>query len=105
MNETRAGFAYVWEYIVRDDYVNEFRRVYGPGGEWVELFAQADGYVRTELHRDIDNRNRFLTIDYWVSRERRAQFREEFSAEFDDLDKACEELTVTERFVGDFQLE
>ncbi len=103
--QTAATFAYLWEYVVRDDQVDEFRLIYGPRGKWVELFSQSNGYVRTELHRDINNPSRFLTIDYWASKEARDRFQEQFASEFTALDETCEALTVEERFVGDFELE
>jgi len=103
--QTAATFAYLWEYVVTDDQVDEFRLIYGPQGKWVELFSQSDGYVRTELHRDINDPSRFLTIDYWASKEARDWFREQFASEFTALDETCEALTVEERFVGDFELE
>ena len=103
--QTAMTFAYLWEYLVRDDHVDEFRLIYGPHGKWVELFSQSNGYMETELHRDITNPSRFLTIDYWVSKEARDQFQEQFASDFAALDKTCEALTVEEHFVGDFRLE
>ena len=47
-------FAYVWEYRVHDDELERFQKVYGPGGDWVQLFKKAEGYVRTDLFRDAD---------------------------------------------------
>jgi quinol monooxygenase YgiN len=102
---TAATFAYLWEYVVRDDRVDEFRLIYGSRGKWAELFSQSYGYVRTELHRDINNPSRFLTIDYWASKEARDRFQEQFASEFTALDETCEALTVEERFVGDFELD
>ena len=102
--QTATTFAYLWEYVVRDDQVDEFRLIYGPRGKWVELFSRSNGYVRTELHRDTNNPSRFLTIDYWASKEARDRFREQFASEFTALDETCEALTVEERFVGDFEL-
>ena len=68
-------------------------------------FRNPTGYVRTELHRDINNPSRFLAIDYWASKEARDRFQEKFASEFTALDETCEALTVEERFVGDFELE
>ena len=104
MNAKTAKFAYIWEYEVRDERLLEFSQIYGPQGQWVQLFSQSSGYVRTELHRDIDKPNRFLTIDYWLSQAVRDQFREQYASEFVALDERCEALTVAERFVGDFEL-
>lgn len=104
MNQNTARFAYLWEYVVSESYLDKFQQVYGSQGDWVRLFSQADGYVKTELHRDANRPNRFLTIDYWASREARDRFRVQFAASFEALDKACETFTVEERFIGDFQL-
>jgi hypothetical protein len=100
----RAHFAYIWEYVVKEDRVPEFQRIYGPEGEWADLFSKADGYVRTDLYRDLRNPKRFVTTDFWVSREARDRQRKTFASEFGDLDKCCEALTVDEKFLGDFEL-
>jgi len=97
------SFVYVWEYEVKADAVEEFERVYSPGGDWTELFERGGGYVRTELHRDADEALRYITFDYWESREDRDSFRGTFSTEFDELDIRCEELIDSESFIGDFE--
>lgn len=97
-------FAYVWEYRVRDDRVDEFRRTYGPRGDWAQLFRRAEGYVHTELFRDVDHPARFITTDVWKSKRARDAFRERFREEFDALDERCETLTVEERHIGDFDV-
>ena len=97
------SFVYVWQYEVRPDTVEEFERVYGPGGEWTELFERAQGYLRTELHRDVDEPLRYITFDYWESRDDRDAFRQTFSNEFDELEVGSEELIETESFIGDFE--
>jgi heme-degrading monooxygenase HmoA len=57
----------VFSYEVRDR--AGFERVYGPGGEWVQFFAGARGYVGTELLRDVEQPGRYLVIDRWESAE------------------------------------
>jgi hypothetical protein len=44
--------ALVFSYEVRD--APAFEEVYGPGGEWEQFFRQGDGYVGTELLRDVE---------------------------------------------------
>lgn len=105
MSEKKVRFAYLWEYIVKTDYLIQFHQAYGQDGDWVQLFSQSDGYVRTELLHDIDNPNRFLTVDYWVSKEARDQFRIQFAGKFVTLDEACEAFTNEERFLGDFEVD
>ncbi|HEY7398030.1 MAG TPA: antibiotic biosynthesis monooxygenase, partial [Gaiellaceae bacterium] len=55
--------ALVFRYEARD--VEEFERAYGPEGEWARFFMQADGFVGTELLRDLDEPGRYLVIDRW----------------------------------------
>lgn len=100
-----SGFAYIWEYRVKKDCIEEFRRIYGPGGDWVGLFSRSSGFVRTDLYQDVNSHDRFVTTDFWVSKEARDQFRREFESEFNDLDRRCESLTTEERFLGDFEIQ
>jgi quinol monooxygenase YgiN len=100
-----VAFAYIWEYRVKDERIEEFRRIYGPHGDWVKLFSRSSGFVRTDLYRDINAPKRFVTTDFWISKEARDQFRREFASEFNALDRRCESLTTEERFLGDFEIQ
>lgn len=95
-------FAYVWQYTIRADQLSEFLAAYRPDGEWTRLFSQDPNYIKTELLRDSDRSDRYLTIDYWTSRAARDAFRENYSTEFSQLDRKCEQYTLNELFVGDF---
>jgi quinol monooxygenase YgiN len=97
-------YAYVWEFRVHLEHKAEFEAAYGVGGEWEALFRRDPGHVRTDLLLDRDDSLRFMTIDYWTSRERYHSFRNEFSAEFEAIDSKCEAFTVSERLVGEFEL-
>ena len=57
--------ALVFRYEVRDP--EAFERAYGPEGEWAEFFKRGDGYIGTELLRDLDEPDRYLVIDRWVT--------------------------------------
>jgi len=96
-------YTYVWEYIVHPTRVPEFRRIYGPKGEWVRLFRKAPGYVRTELLRDRANPCRFMTIDHWESLGAWEKFRAEFAEEFEDMDAKCARMTQKETGLGRFE--
>jgi heme-degrading monooxygenase HmoA len=99
----RRGFVCAWEYVVRPTCVAEFERIYGTDGEWARLFRKATGYRSTELHRDRTQPTRFLTLDFWDSREALDRFRKAFSAEYAALDAHCESLTEREREIGRFE--
>jgi len=101
--ETKNIFVYVWEYFVKKEAQADFERIYGPNGDWVQLFEKSEGYLGTVLHRNISEKLRYLTTDYWVSIEARDAFREQFSQEFAELDQRCETLTEKEVDLGDFE--
>ncbi len=100
--EGQEIFVYVWEYVVKQEAQADFERIYGPQGEWVHLFQNGEGYLGTELHQDVSQKLRYLTVDYWVSQAARDNFREQFAREFAELDQRCETLTEKEIFLGDF---
>jgi heme-degrading monooxygenase HmoA len=59
--------ALVFVYDARDP--ADFERVYGPDGAWAEFFRGGDGYVGTELLRDVETLGRYLVVDRWDTRE------------------------------------
>ena len=95
-------YTYIWEYYVRDGFVSEFEKIYGPDGAWAQLFRDDKGYLRTELHQDIDNENRYLTVDYWVSKSACDEFQKKFATEYEALDKIGTSLTEKENSLGSF---
>jgi len=102
-SELKKVFVYVWEYFVKAEKKSDFERIYGMNGDWTKLFSRDAGYLGTELHQDISNNQRYLTLDYWISKNARDNFREKFAVEFEKLDKQCESLTEKEIFLGDFE--
>ena len=98
-------FAYIWEYTVNEDCIDEVCRIYSPDGDWVQLFRKSKGFVRTELFREVNTPIRFVTTDYWESKEYRDRFRLDFKDEFSKLDDHCDSLTIEERLIGDFEIQ
>jgi heme-degrading monooxygenase HmoA len=94
----------LWEFLVREGKEGEFRRIYGPEGDWTILFRRGAGYLSTELWSDPDNPRRFLTLDRWTSREAFDEFRRRWQVEYRALDQACEALTEREEPVGSLDL-
>ncbi|MDF2178597.1 antibiotic biosynthesis monooxygenase [Aliiglaciecola sp. CAU 1673] len=95
-------FTYIWEYRVANKNLDEFVRLYGPQGEWVTLFKKADGYIGTELLQDQYDSNRFITIDKWRSKADWQSFAEEYRHAFNLIDATGEQLTQSERMIGQF---
>ena len=72
--------ALFFSYEARDPV--EFERAYGPEGEWAEFFRGGDGYIGTELLRDVENAGRYLVIDRWDSRDAYQRFVERHRDEY-----------------------
>jgi len=94
---------FVWEFIARTGSEGEFERLYSGNGAWAKLFAKAPGFLGTSLLRDTTNALRFLTIDRWESVDAQSAMRERFADEYDEMDRACERLTESERRIGIFE--
>jgi heme-degrading monooxygenase HmoA len=95
--------AVVWEFVVREESIATFRRVYGPAGDWFALFRQYPGYEGTTLLQDGATPTRFLTIDRWKDSEDFRRMKDESRQEYARLDTECEALTVSERELGVFE--
>ncbi|MGA8143946.1 MAG: antibiotic biosynthesis monooxygenase [Candidatus Acidiferrales bacterium] len=96
---------FVWEFVARADRITDFERHYSASGPWAELFRKNAGYQSTQLLRDAENARRFLTIDRWETVASYRAMRERFAKEHEDLDRACEAFTESERRVGVFEEE
>ena len=89
-------FIVIWDYIVAESQEAEFERVYGPEGEWTQLFKQGKGYLGTELLRAMDHPRHYLTIDHWDSSSAFDSFQENYHVEYEAIDARCENLTERE---------
>jgi ribosomal-protein-alanine N-acetyltransferase len=95
-------FIVAWAFEVKPEHQRDFVRAYGPNGEWVRLFRTSDGYIKTELHRDSHNSSRYITLDFWHSREQYESFRDCAVSSYQEIDAKCEQLTQKEQLIGDF---
>ena len=101
-NTSDALFIVAWAFDVDPECRRDFERAYGPNGEWVQLFRSGDGYVKTELHHHPDNSGRYITLDFWRTREHYEAFREQSKSAYQEIDARCERLTADEQLLGAF---
>ena len=87
---------------MRQEKVEEFIEKYGPEGNWAWFFRGSNGYIRTELVRDVSDHLRFLTLDVWKTEADFNDFRERHLAEYKRLDREFEGLTERETRLGAF---
>jgi heme-degrading monooxygenase HmoA len=93
-------YTIIWEYRIRTERVDEFEQIYHPGGKWTELFKKGTGYLGSDLLCDPEDKQRYMTIDRWVSSEDYESFLSQWKKEYEALDLQCEGLTEEEALLG-----
>jgi heme-degrading monooxygenase HmoA len=96
-------YVIIWEYRVRQERVDEFEKIYGENGTWVELFQNGSGYLGTDLLRDPCDRYRYLTIDRWASIADYESFLSSWKNQYEEVDTQCEGLTERETSLGKWE--
>jgi heme-degrading monooxygenase HmoA len=100
--ESKPSFVIVWEFRIQSTKRRAFERAYGPEGDWAKFFRKAKAYFGTELIQDTQQRDRYLTIDYWESRKHYEDFKKQNRSMYQLIDVRCEALTSAEFEIGQF---
>ena len=90
----------IWQYSVRPEGVDQFKKVYAADGVWTEFFRRSPDYVTTELYGDLNSPLRFITVDVWRNRGAYENFRKSNATDYVALDEACTVLVAHERTLG-----
>lgn len=98
----KSGFVIIWEFRIRPAKRRAFARAYGPDGEWAKFFRKGKGYLGTELIRDGNQPNRYVTLDYWISHKHYEIFKKQNRKMYEIIDEKCEALTTQESEIGQF---
>ncbi len=101
--QRQVAFVIVWEFRVKAGKRREFETVYGPEGDWVRFFCHGKGYIRTELIRDVKTPRRYLTLDFWTTRQAYLRFKKQNRAGYKAIDDQCLSLTEDEALIGEFK--
>jgi heme-degrading monooxygenase HmoA len=96
-------FTVIWKYEIREDTKAHFLELYGPSGKWAQLFKTGQGYLGTQLIRDVSASNMYVTIDRWTSRDRYEKFLMDNKEELERIDSEGEKLTINEIKIGWFE--
>ena len=96
-------YVIIWEYNVKAEHSEEFEKIYGSNGEWADLFQKQNGYRGTELLRERQNKERYITVDRWVSLGDYESFLSRWKKEYEALDAHCEGLTEQETMRGTWE--
>ena len=95
-----APLIIVWEFRPRPEKLGEFERVYGPNGDWAQLFRRSPGYIRTELHQNPNSSGYYFTLDFWQSQSAFEELKQQNALAYKALDEKCSSLTEEEKFTG-----
>ena len=71
---------------------------------WATFFRAGEGYLGTELFRDVTQSARYLTIDRWISQSAYEDFRRDHLTEYETIDECCQALTEQELRLGSLPL-
>jgi heme-degrading monooxygenase HmoA len=93
-------FVVVWQFEIAEEKVAAFEAAYGSEGAWAKLFGASPDYRGTELLRDAYVPGSYLTIDRWSSEGAFRAFRKDHDAEYESVDRACDDLTSRETRIG-----
>ena len=93
-------FVVVWQFEIAEEKIAAFEAAYGPEGAWAQLFRTSPDYRGTELLHDAYIPGAYLTIDRWASEDAFRAFRKNHDADYETIDRACDELTSSETRIG-----
>ncbi len=86
-------FATVWAYRINPGSRDAFIEIYGPDGEWVKLFRQHPGFIRTDLYEDVASPGQFMSADLWRDKADYEAFQKRNGDNYRDLDRKCAYLS------------
>ena len=92
----------IWEFDVEPSQIKAFEEIYDSRGAWAQLFQRSKSYHGTNLLKDCDKLGRYLSIDQWDVLVDFENFKNEHTEAYEALDRACENLTLSERKLGVF---
>ena len=96
-------FLILWEFEVKPGCERRFESVYGPSGDWAQLFRRDPHYLETRLLRDVFQPRTYFTLDVWKSEQAYELFKSQNREAYAELDKTCADLTAFERSPGSFE--
>ncbi|HEY9786301.1 MAG TPA: hypothetical protein V6D17_12920 [Candidatus Obscuribacterales bacterium] len=97
-----SSYVIAWEFLVKPGSEGDFEHMYGGGGEWCKLFKTSNAYVGTKLIKDCFRANRYITLDYWLSKGDYDDFKQTVSGEYQSIDARCKSMTEAEACLGTF---
>jgi heme-degrading monooxygenase HmoA len=83
--------------------MEQFREVYGPEGDWAQLFGREIGFLGTELLQSTTEPDIFVTMDTWDSTEAWAAFLRAWGDDYTALEHRTQPLILSEFEIAAFE--
>ena len=61
--EVSRKYMIAWEFRPKSGAEGRFEEAYGPHGIWAVFFKQSEGFISTELNRNLNDPGHYLTLD------------------------------------------
>ena len=75
--------------------------MFGPDGFWPRFLRQAEGFIATEMKRELPGDGRYRVRDFWIWHRGFEVFRERFAEGFVEFDRQIvDDLVEKQEFVG-----
>jgi heme-degrading monooxygenase HmoA len=94
----------IWEFTVKDKTYGQFELVFGPGGEWGNLFKACGGFRGATILRDMKKQERYLLVEVWDSEDQRNASLEENETQYDTLKATLSQFSESMTEIGLFQV-
>jgi heme-degrading monooxygenase HmoA len=95
-------YTIIFEFFVLKGNAKAFEELYGPGGDWIELFRKSEGFIGTELMINPEDPHHYVTVDKWNSEDIYYNFLHEYQKEYQKIDARGDSFTFDQRRVGSF---
>ena len=92
----------VWRYECSPEQKDQFEEAYKRNGTWFHFYEKSEDYLGQELIKKSD-KNDYLVIDSWISKESYEDFLTKNKSEYDQLNSQCAPLYSTEEFLGFYE--
>jgi quinol monooxygenase YgiN len=95
-------YVIIWKYSVHPEHRESFIEYYHADGKWASFFQDAAEYIGSDFFQIEEDKNQFMTIDKWISKESYEQFLENYQQPYLELDKHCDKFTLQEELLGKY---
>lgn len=92
----------IWHYVCTPEQKEAFEKAYRRNGTWFHFYEKSEDYLGQELIKKVD-KNDYMVVDSWVSKESYESFLASNKSEFDRLITECKSLYSKEEFLGFYE--